>query len=264
MRALSALALLVACASSRASETRLRSSVAAQLGARGGCTYSAPSWVADCPGGYTNMGATCYQGPDTTTKRGSWCTGGCDGGYTDTGCFCQRWANSYGMSAMTCSGGRFKYGARCYVECRQGYRNDGEFCTNWDCVKTGWDSFVNTITFAAGATACESGASLANALGDGGQAKEGCKEIIQSNCPASATQGEDCSAILKCTWTMLTGDPNKPLSPCALAAISIAETAKALAAILNPAELYDVAKAAMSLAKAQRCLASVAAQCNSG
>ncbi len=150
------------------------------------------------------------------------------------------------------------------TDCLPHVRCAGEFCTNWDCVKIGWDSFVNTITFAAGASACEAGASLTKAMGDGGQASEGCKEMIKSNCPASATASDDCGQVLKCAWTMINGDPNKPLTPCALAAISIAETAKALVKIINPSELYDIATSANSLAKAQRCLASVAAQCSSG
>lgn len=101
-----------------------------------GCSYSAPSRVADCPSGYTNMGATCYKSPDSYTQFSR--VADCPKGWTNMGATCYQtpswtypFGRSKGMSSMRCKSGEFRTGARCYKNCKPGYQNTGEVCQRW-------------------------------------------------------------------------------------------------------------------------------------
>ena len=104
-------------------------------------TTAHASRVADCPSGYTNMGATCHRLVSTYSARSS--VASCPSGYTNMGATCYKpvkcsggwpWTwkctggGSVGMGSMTCPSNRFKKGARCYVRCKAGYTNNGETC----------------------------------------------------------------------------------------------------------------------------------------
>jgi hypothetical protein len=112
-------------------------------------------------------------------------------------------------------------------------------------------------------TACKAGATLAKAF-DGGALEKKCQDSLVASCPGGIANNDDCNDVLKCAYALLKGDPNTPASPCELAAISIAQTAIALKDVIAPPEERNPAAAAFAVAKAQRCLASVAGQCLSG
>ena len=116
---------------------------------RGPHDIYAPSKVADCPSGYTNMGLTCtnWNGWPWDWHTVGWsyftcpsgyfksnvthrCHKNCPSEYTNTGEFCHRVATSKGMSSMTCPSGYFqsKATARCHKNCPSGYTNMGETC----------------------------------------------------------------------------------------------------------------------------------------
>lgn len=99
------------------------------------------STLADCPPDFHNMGASCYRtwppksmGMDAMTCPGGWfrsggrCYQNCPAGYTNTGVSCYRPPSTLGVDSMTCPAGMFKSGARCYAECPEGYTNTGVSC----------------------------------------------------------------------------------------------------------------------------------------
>lgn len=105
-------------------------------------TYHAPSHVATCPTGYTNMGLTCFKGMKTYSKccTVAWSKCPCRAGWTNMGCHCHKDAHS--MSNMwkhACDTPGEKKNApkyfqsklttRCHAHCRAGYTNTGEYCT---------------------------------------------------------------------------------------------------------------------------------------
>lgn len=106
------------------------------------CSYSAKSTLADCPEGYTHTGVSCFRGYKTAGKLGTRPNRYCPEGFTDMGAFCARDAKSLGFESMTCPADRFRNGGRCYERCIAGFTNGGEVCTNWDCVKLGWEVYV--------------------------------------------------------------------------------------------------------------------------
>ncbi len=124
-------------------------------------------------------------------------------------------------------------------------------------------NFISAAKVMAVGTACKTGASLARIF-DGGALERKCQDSLVASCPGTIADNNDCSDVLKCAYALLKGDPNTPASPCELAAISLAQTAIALKDVITPPETRNPAAAAFAVAKAQRCLASVAGQCLSG
>lgn len=89
---------------------------------------SIPGRPADCPEGYTNMGLTCYRGPETIVAGSV--VANCPSGYTNMGYTCYRFPYSLNKDYMTCPAGYFQSAltARCHKICPEGYTNTGEFC----------------------------------------------------------------------------------------------------------------------------------------
>lgn len=71
--------------------------------------------VADCPSGYTNVGLTCYRGPDTIGNGGS-TAADCPVGYVNTGLTCLRPADTKPNGGSTSA------------DCPSGYTNTGLSC----------------------------------------------------------------------------------------------------------------------------------------
>lgn len=87
-----------------------------------------PGRPADCPDGYTNMGLTCYQGPDTIANASV--LADCPEGFINMGLTCYRFPYSLSHEYMVCPTGYFKSSItkRCHRICPAGYTNTGEFC----------------------------------------------------------------------------------------------------------------------------------------
>lgn len=88
----------------------------------------ARSVPATCPDGFTNMGLTCYRGPEVYHKpAGEPCRPGFS---SELHIFCSRGAESLGGSSMSCPAGYFrsKVDDRCQLNCPAGYTNTGETC----------------------------------------------------------------------------------------------------------------------------------------
>lgn len=84
---------------------------------------------ASCPSGFTNTGSSCYRAAHTALF-GSGRVADCPSGYTNMGATCFSWRKfkTLGMGSMTCRGGEFKSGARCYKHCPTGYVHTGVSC----------------------------------------------------------------------------------------------------------------------------------------
>ncbi len=91
---------------------------------------------------HTHTGVSCFRGYDTANKLGGKPNRYCPDGYKDAGSFCARAAKTLGFDHATCPEDRFRIGGRCYKKCIAGFTNHGETCTNWECVKVGWETYV--------------------------------------------------------------------------------------------------------------------------
>ena len=66
----------------------------------------AGSVPANCPAGYTNMGASCSRAADKYSNPSAV---KCREGYTKNGLFCDRPAHTLGLSALTCPAGYLQH-----------------------------------------------------------------------------------------------------------------------------------------------------------